>query len=226
MRVGILSHSFTSALRVYNEVCSLTECDCYIVISPSPHRSSAVSMAANIARITKAGGQSLKLFRSGRVVLLNARLDAHASVERLEELQLDVGLHQTGIIYRSETIKAFRLGILNAHIGKLPEYRGRSVMEWSLLQGDATGVTVFFIDEGIDTGERIVVSAEVDVSHCESVVVAKQYLFDLAGSFYRKALVKLMSEEALQTNDCSGRRYYVMSKLFSGVVESLLTTKN
>jgi methionyl-tRNA formyltransferase len=226
MRVGILSHSFTSALRVYNEVCSLADCDCYIVISPSPTRSAAVSLAANVARITKAGGQSLKLFRSGRVVFLNGQLAAPSAVERLRDLKLDVGLHQTGIIYRSETIKAFRLGILNAHIGILPAYRGRSVMEWSLLQGDATGVTVFFIDEGIDTGERIVVSEKVDVSHCESVAAAKQYLFGLAGSFYRKALVKLMAGEAVQSNDGSGRRYYVMSKLFSGVVEGLLTTKN
>ena len=172
------------------------------------------------------GGQSLKLLRSGRLVLLNSQFDAPTSVERLRHLKLDVGLHQTGIIYRTETIKAFRLGILNAHIGILPAYRGRGVMEWSLLQGDATGVTVFFIDEGIDTGERIVVSEKVDVSHYRSVAAAKEYLFGLAGSFYRKALVKLMSGEAFQTNDGSGCRYYVMSKLFSGVVEVLLATKN
>jgi methionyl-tRNA formyltransferase len=214
MRVGILAHSFTSALRVYNEVCSLKDCDCYIVISPSPRRSPALSIAANLARITKSGGKAFKLLRSGKVVLLNGRFDSPTSVEQLKRLQLDVGLHQTGIIYRKETIQAFRLGILNAHIGILPAYRGRSVMEWSLLQGDATGVTVFFVDEGIDTGERIVVYEQVDVSHCNSVTAAKQYLFGLAGSFYRKALVKLIAGEAFQTNDGSGQRYYVMSKLF------------
>ena len=99
-------------------------------------------------------------------------------------------------------------------------------MEWSLLQGDATGVTVFFVDEGIDTGERIIIREEVDVSHCQSVTAAKQYLFGLAGSFYRKALVKLMAGETVQSNDGSGRRYYVMSKLFSGVVDGLLSTRN
>jgi hypothetical protein len=38
-------------------------------------------------------------------------------------------LHATDVIYRTETLQAFRLGILNAHIGVLPRYRGRSVME-------------------------------------------------------------------------------------------------
>src|SRR6185503_5469133 len=103
MRVGVLTHSFTSALRVYDEVCSVTGCDCYIVIGPSPTRSAPVSIAANVARITRAGAQSFKLWRSGKIVLLNQQFDAAASVKRLRDLQLDVGLHQSGIIYRKDT---------------------------------------------------------------------------------------------------------------------------
>src|SRR5262252_6138203 len=103
MRVGILAHSFSVALRVYDEVSSLSECDCYILLSPSPRRSAPVSLAANIARITKNGGKALSLLSAGKVVMLNAQFDAPASVERLRKLQLDVGLHQTGIIYRKAT---------------------------------------------------------------------------------------------------------------------------
>ena len=222
MRIGVLTHSFTSALRVYDEVCSVAGCDCYILLSPSPNRLAPVSLAANLARIVRSGAPAVHLLRSGKVIFFTEQFDAAASVKRLRDLQLDVGLHQSGIIYRKDTINAFRLGILNAHIGILPEYRGRSVMEWSLLQGDPTGITVFFVDEGIDTGEQIVVSENVDVSQCASVSEAKNYLFDLAGSFYRKALVKLMSGEPGQRNDGSGHRYYVMSKLFSDVVDGLL----
>ncbi len=46
-----------------------------------------------------------------------------------------------------------KIGVLNAHGGILPEYRGMNVMEWSLLQGDQIGVTVHFIDSKIDTGQ-------------------------------------------------------------------------
>jgi folate-dependent phosphoribosylglycinamide formyltransferase PurN len=101
------------------------------------------------------------------------------------------------------------------------------VMEWSVLQGDPVGVTVFFIDEGIDTGERIIVSEEVEVSNFKTINKAKEYLFDLDGSFFRKALILLGSEKpSYQVNDGSGRRYYVMSKLFQGVVEELLQGNN
>src|SRR5436309_2693224 len=49
-------------------------------------------------------------------------------------------------------IEAFRLGILNAHIGVLPAYRGMNVAEWAALEGGSVGCSVHFIDTGIDTG--------------------------------------------------------------------------
>ena len=154
-------------------------------------------------------------------------LDDPRSIVRLKALNLDVGLHKSGVIYRKATINAFRLGILNPHIGILPAYRGRSVMEWSLLQGDPTGIFVFFVDSGIDTGERIVHSEQVDVSNLGSAGEAKRFLFDLDGKFFRKALELLQSENPVYTtNDCSGRRYDVMSKLFLEVVEDLLERQN
>jgi methionyl-tRNA formyltransferase len=127
------------------------------------------------------------------------------------------------VIYRDVTIDAFRLGILNHHIGILPDYRGRSVVEWSILQGDPVGITVFFIDTGIDTGSRVLISEAVDISSCRSVTEAKQYLFDLDRVFFPKALALLSdSKPTFGVNDGSGRRYFVMSKLFQGVVDQLL----
>ncbi len=45
-----------------------------------------------------------------------------------------------------------RLGILNVHLGLLPEVRGMSSPEWSLLQGVPLGITFHYMDAGIDTG--------------------------------------------------------------------------
>lgn len=179
--------------------------------------------------IAKAGRRdSLRLALAGRVVALSNALDHPKSLARLEKLKLDVGLHKSGTIYREPTINCFRLGILNSHIGILPRYRGRCVMEWSLLQGDRVGISVFFIDSGIDTGERIVLSEPVDISHCKSVAEAKQYLFDFDAVFYRRALESLRSDDiAYRINDGSeSRRYYVMSRLFLDVVERCLVLGN
>lgn len=156
-------------------------------------------------------------------MLLSGPLDHPASISKLAARSFDVGLHKTGNIYRQETIDCFRLGILNAHIGLLPKYRGRCVMEWSLLQGDPTGISVFFIDTGIDTGPRIVFSEEVDVSKRTSIADAKNYLFNLDAGFYRRAIDLLNSDSlTYRNNDGSGRRYYVMSKLFQAVTEECL----
>jgi methionyl-tRNA formyltransferase len=133
-------------------------------------------------------------------------------------------LHAANVIYREPTISAFRLGILNAHIGILPGYRGRSVAEWSVLQGDFTGVTVFFIDSGIDTGARIVLREFIPINGAKSVPSLKNQLFACDARLYRRAIEALMSPECqFQNNQISkGRRYYVMSKLFTNVVDQIL----
>ena len=228
MRIGILAHSFSSAFAIYKAVEDMPGQDVFIILSPSPHRSTLTNHLANITRLGLAllkglDAKPLKLLMSGRVIFLGHALHGERSVATLMKLKLDVGLHKAGVIYRDVTIDAFRLGILNHHIGLLPAYRGRSVVEWSILQGDPVGITVFFIDTGIDTGSRILVSEEVDISACRTVAEAKQYLFDLDRVFFRKALALLLEDKpSFQLNDGSGRRYFVMSKLFQGVVDRLL----
>lgn len=47
-------------------------------------------------------------------------------------------------------------GFINCHAGALPFYRGRNVLNWAIINGEKKfGVTVHFIDEGIDTGDII-----------------------------------------------------------------------
>ena len=229
MRVAILAHSFSAAYRIFREIQDLENIDVSIVLSPSPSRSWVSSVAANVSRafldsLRNFSVDTLRLLAKGKLIFLTKQLDHESSTSKLNQLDFDIGLHKTGVIYRSQTIAAFRLGILNPHIGILPEYRGRSVMEWSLLQGDPVGITVFFIDEGIDTGPCILFAEEVDITNCGSVTEAKSYLFNLDALFFRKALVLLSRNDPLLSNDGTGRRYYVMSKLFVGAVEKLLKT--
>src|SRR5689334_2672770 len=228
MRTGILAHSFSSAFAIYKAVKDVPGQEVFIIVSPPPPRSALSSHLANLARFVVTSIKvldPLRLFANGRLIFLRGPLHDPASVDRLKKLKLDVGLHKTGVIYRDVTIKAFRLGILNHHIGILPGYRGRSVLEWSILQGDAVGITVFFIDTGIDTGARILLSEQVDISAYKSVAEAKKYLFNLDQVFFRKALALLADREpSFQLNDGTGPRYFVMSKLFQGVVNQMLQT--
>lgn len=47
-------------------------------------------------------------------------------------------------------------GTFNLHASLLPQYRGAAPINWAIINGEKeTGVTTFFIDEKIDTGEII-----------------------------------------------------------------------
>ncbi|MBT8257017.1 MAG: methionyl-tRNA formyltransferase [Bacteroidia bacterium] len=49
-----------------------------------------------------------------------------------------------------------KYGTFNLHASLLPQYRGAAPINWAIINGDIeTGVSTFFIDEKIDTGEMI-----------------------------------------------------------------------
>lgn len=69
------------------------------------------------------------------------------------ELLVSVSYDQ---ILRHAVRTAAPLGCVNFHAGKLPAYRGRSVLNWALINGEtAIGMTAHFVDGGIDTGDVI-----------------------------------------------------------------------
>jgi len=48
------------------------------------------------------------------------------------------------------------LGTINVHASLLPKYRGAAPIQWAILRGEKeTGITTFFINEKMDTGEMI-----------------------------------------------------------------------
>ncbi len=59
-------------------------------------------------------------------------------------------------IFKTEIINLPRLKTINCHAGKLPFYRGRNILNWALINDEKEfGITVHYIDEGIDTGDVI-----------------------------------------------------------------------
>ena len=58
---------------------------------------------------------------------------------------------------------ASRLGSICFHPSLLPKYRGRSAINWALINGETkTGISLFWVDEGIDTGP-LLLTKEVEV---------------------------------------------------------------
>ncbi len=80
-----------------------------------------------------------------------------------------------------------KLGTFNLHASLLPDYRGAAPINWAVMNGETkTGVTTFFIDEKIDTGEMIL-QKEVAIDADEN-----------AGSLHDK-LMQVGSDLVLET---------------------------
>jgi methionyl-tRNA formyltransferase len=59
-------------------------------------------------------------------------------------------------IFRESMINLPTQKTINCHAGKLPFYRGRNVLNWALINDECEfGITVHYVDEGIDTGDII-----------------------------------------------------------------------
>lgn len=58
-----------------------------------------------------------------------------------------------GRILKPDLLAATRLGFMNVHFSLLPEYRGAAPVQWALMRGATeTGITLFWLDAGMDTG--------------------------------------------------------------------------
>ena len=78
--------------------------------------------------------------------------NAPDAITRLKEWSPDLILFTGGNILRKQLLELPSLGVLNVHLGLLPEIRGMSSPEWSLLNQVPVGITIHYMDAGIDTG--------------------------------------------------------------------------
>jgi len=86
--------------------------------------------------------------------LLKSNLpDSHVP-EWIAGLKPDIGIIVAyGAILKTNLLEIPTKGWLNVHYSLLPKYPGASPVQQALLEGDsATGVTVFQLDEGVDSG--------------------------------------------------------------------------
>lgn len=84
-------------------------------------------------------------------------VNSEASLNKIISYDCDVLVSMSfNQIFKKDIINLTSIGIINCHAGKLPFYRGRNILNWVLINDDKEfGITVHFVDEGIDTGDII-----------------------------------------------------------------------
>jgi len=126
-----------------------------------------------------------------------------ASPEKLKDfipniaaLNADIGICVAyGKIFRKSALDAIKQGIVNIHFSMLPKYRGASPVQSALMNGETkTGITLFSIDEGMDTG-AIIAARETDILPQDNAVT----LFDKLTNIATQVLTDFLQKAENQT---------------------------
>ncbi len=80
------------------------------------------------------------------------------------------------------------LGTFNLHASLLPQYRGAAPINWAIINNERkTGVTTFFIDEKIDTG-NIITNREVSIENKETAETLHDKLMETGSELVLETL--------------------------------------
>jgi len=110
--------------------------------------------------ITRSGGfQTPKAFGAGKASLLEVfqppKIKDPQAIANIRRLMPDlIVVAAYGQILPRDVIEIPRLACLNLHASLLPRWRGAAPIQAAIAAGDReTGITVMYMDEGLDTGD-------------------------------------------------------------------------
>lgn len=120
-------------------------------------------------------GNSLKRWcaRNGARYVSVDDINGAAALDALGRANVDLVVYAGGGILRKPFLEAARRRVLNPHCGPLPEIRGMNAIEWAVLLRCEPGITLHYIDEGIDTG-AIISRVPLPLTTGESVEALRQ----------------------------------------------------
>jgi methionyl-tRNA formyltransferase len=116
-------------------------------------------------------------------------------------------------IARRPILDAARLGALGMHPTLLPKGRGRAAIPWAILKGlDETGVTLFKLDEGVDSGPiaaqtRIAIAPDEDATSLYAKVgAAHAHLLTEAWPRLMRGDLEFFAQDQSQATIWPGRK--------------------
>lgn len=174
----------------------------------------------------KPAGRGMKLqesavkkyaLKAGLKILQPSNLKDENFITELKSLKADL-----------QVIVAFRMlpevvwnmptkGTFNLHGSLLPDYRGAAPINWAIMNGEKeTGVSTFFLDDKIDTGE-IIENTKTSISENETAGELHDRLMNLGAELVLKTIKKIQTGTVSTKNQDSilnGRSPKLAYKIF------------
>ena len=90
-------------------------------------------------------------------------------------------------------------GTFNLHASLLPQYRGAAPINWAIINGETqTGVTSFFLNENIDTG-NIILQEKIEISEKDNIGTLYEKLMKLGGEVILKTVKLIEQDKVVET---------------------------
>lgn len=111
--------------------------------------------------------------------------------KQIEDMKADIIVVVAyGKILPKRILDAAKYGCINVHASILPKYRGAAPIQWAVINGDKeTGVTVMQMDEGLDTGDMLLVK-KTDIGINET----SEELFERLSIIGANALIETLDD--------------------------------
>ena len=136
----------------------------------------------------------------------------------------DLLIYSGGGILRSNLISCFKIGVINAHSGYLPFFRGMNAIEWSIFHKIKPYTTLHFINRGIDTGD-IILREEIPLSKDIYEIRGNAIVHNikLILKFCKNYLVYLENKTPQDKHD--GKQFFVMHDKIKEVITNFNFTE-
>ena len=108
-------------------------------------------------------------------IKLNSSVNSTESIEKIKSYKPDLIVSVLGRqIFKRKFINLAPKGLINLHTALLPKYRGLMPSFWVLKNNEKyTGVSVFFVDEGIDSGP-IIIQEKIEIGNMSQADLIKK----------------------------------------------------
>lgn len=162
--------------------------------------------------------KNVKSFKEKGVKIITCgNLNDTKVVNYLDSLSSKVVLFTGGGIIRENVLNEAGDGIINCHMGILPEYKGMDLPEWALLEGnkDKIGLTLHFMDSGIDTGE-ILKKVKIEYIKGETILDLRKRFEPIMVQSMVETLKEYLNDEVSPVKQSNNpfKQYFIMhSKL-------------
>lgn len=198
MRIAIASSSLVSTAAV-ESLASWPEVEIILIVT-NPDKASGRGQKLSENLLAKwAGDKGLVVCKPGSEAELIELL-----LTQNIELLITIAF---GHILSLPVLEMPKYGCINLHFSMLPKYRGAAPVQRALLNGDSkTGITVFILDQGMDTGP-ILKQQMIEVNQDDSTNSVLNKLSGLSGFLLKESITAIKDGEKGIAQDDAARSY-------------------